>query len=48
MASEPAPATVLYFLVAIDRKKKCTLDPITVVSTIDLGEPGVMLIIIFF
>lgn len=43
MASEPAPATILYFLVAIVCKKKCTLDPIIIVSTIDLDELRVTL-----
>lgn len=38
MASEPAPATVLYFLVAIVCEKKCTLDPIITVSTRDVDE----------
>lgn len=46
-ASKPAPATVLYFLVAIVCKKKCALDPIIIVTTMDLGELRVMIFFFF-
>lgn len=48
MASKPALATVLHFLVVIVCKKKCTLHHVIIASTTDLGGLGLMPIFIYF